>query len=448
MSKTAAMATTDRYLEGNYAPVREEVTAFDLPVTGTIPDDLDGRLLRIGPNPVLDPGPKDHWFTGSGMAHGLRLRGGNAEWYRNRYINADHVADELGRPHMPGPRSEIGDGNANTNIIGHAGKTYAIVEAGNYPVLLDDELESIEANDFEGTLDGSFTAHPKRHPDTGELHAVNYFFGWDFVRYVIVGVDGRVRRQVDVPLGHSPMIHDCSITESSVLIYDLPVHFDLDVAMEGSGLPYRWQNDAPSRIGVMPLEGGADDVRWCDVDPCWIFHPMNAFDRSDGTIQVDVSRHESVFNRIVNGPNEGPPTLDRWILDPATGVTKEERLDDRNQEFPRIDERRVGKEAQFGYTVGFVDGEGPAFKRDLTADTVEVHNFGSGRSSQEMVFVPRTPDAAEDDGWCMSYVHDTNTDTADVVILNAQDFTGEPQATVHLPQRVPFGFHGNWVPSA
>ncbi|MEM7139933.1 MAG: carotenoid oxygenase family protein [Actinomycetota bacterium] len=440
--------TTVDFFQDNYAPVRDELTATELSVTGTIPTELDGRLLRIGPNPVHDPLPSDHWFTGTGMAHGLRLRDGRAEWYRNRYIECDAVTEALGRPRLPGPRHADGDGNANTNIIGHAGKTFAIVEGFNYPVELSDELDSVEASTFGGTLDGTFTAHPKRHPHTGELHAVNYFFGWeDHVRYVVVGTDGRVRRQVDVPTGHSPMIHDCSITESAVLILDFPVHFDLEMAMTGAGLPYRWQPDAVCRIGVLPFDAPGDAVQWCELDPCFAFHPMNSFDRADGTIQLDIAKHDRMFDTVTNGPGEGPPRLVRWILDAAAGTVTEELLDDRNQEFPRVDERRVGKEARYGYTVGFVGDEGPAFKRDLVAGTAELHHYGPGRSSQEMVFVPRSPDADEDDGWCLSYVHDANTDSADVVILNAQDFSGDPQAIVHLPQRVPYGFHGNWVPS-
>jgi carotenoid cleavage dioxygenase len=442
------MTTIDTYVQGNYAPVREEVTAFDLPVTGAVPAELDGRLLRIGPNPYHDPSPSDHWFLGDGMAHGVRLRDGRAEWYRNRYVLSDTVADAKGLAHMPGPRAEIGAGNANTNIIGHAGSTLAIIEGSSFPVRLTDELETIESTDLDGTLEGTFTAHPKRDPATGELHAVTYSFGWDFARYVVVGVDGRVRRQVDVPLGHSPMIHDCAITESAVLILDLPCHFSLEAAMEGPTLPYRWYPDGPSRVGVLPLDGTADDVRWCEVEPCYVFHPLNAFDLGDGRIQLDVARHDSVFDSVVNGPAESTPTLDRWILDPATGTTTEERLDDRNQEFPRVDERAVGRRARYGYTVGFTGGEGPAYRIDLETGAVDVHRFGPGRVTMEMVFVPRTADAAEDDGWCLSYLYDADTDSGEVVILDAGDFTGDPVARIHLPQRVPYGFHGNWVPTS
>ena len=62
--------------------------------------------------------------------------------------------------------------------------------------------------------------------------------------------------------------------------------------------------------------------------------------------------------------------------------------------------------------------------------------------------MPRGPDAAEDDGWVMSYVYDAAADRSDVVILHAQDFAAPPVATVRLPSRVPYGFHGNWVPDA
>ncbi|MBT5140445.1 MAG: carotenoid oxygenase [Acidimicrobiaceae bacterium] len=441
------MATTDTYVQGNYAPVREEITTEDLRVTGAIPAELDGRLLRIGPNPVEDAAADDHWFTGTGMAHGVRLRDGKADWYRNRYVVSDRVSEALGRPITPGPRFHDSEGTANTNIIEHAGMTLAIVEAGGPPVLLTDELETMERIDFGGTLDGSFSAHPKRDPLTGELHVATYHWTWDFVRYLVVDTTGSVRHHVDVPVGHSPMVHDIAITESSILLLDFPCHFDLDIAMTGAQLPYVWKDDQPARVGVLPRDGSAEDVRWCEVDPCYVFHPMNAFDLGDGRIQLDVARHNSVFDKVRNGPSEGDPTLDRWILDPATGRTEETRLDDRSHEFPRHDERLEGRESRWGYTVGFTGAEGPAYKHDLINGGIEVHPFGTGRVSQEMVFVPRAADSAEDDGWCMSYVHDANTSTADVVILNAQDFTGDPVATIHLPQRVPFGFHGNWVPT-
>jgi len=94
---TVTDVRTSQYLTGNFAPVREEVDVDDLPVDGQIPTELEGRLLRIGPNPVTDPDPATyHWFTGSGMVHGLWLRGGRAVTYRNRYVRSDSVVEALG----------------------------------------------------------------------------------------------------------------------------------------------------------------------------------------------------------------------------------------------------------------------------------------------------------------------------------------------------------------
>jgi carotenoid cleavage dioxygenase-like enzyme len=420
------------YLKGNFGPVTEEVTAFDLPVTGTIPTELEGRLLRNGPNPIDEVDPATyHWFTGTGMVHGLRLRGGKAEWYRNRTVRA---ADAK---------------SVNTNVIGHAGTTIATVEAGSPPVELSYELETVDpAYDFGGTLDGAFTAHVKKDPVTGELHAVTYYWEWDHIRYLVVTPEGRIRKVVKVPVPDHIAVHDCAITETRVVLFDLPLVFDLELAMTGARYPYSWKDDHVPRIGLLAHGGEADDVRWYDVDPCFIYHPLNAYDLPDGGVVLDAARHPSTFASDRLGPNDGLPTLDRFTIDVSSGKVREERIDDRGQEFPRHDERIVGRPHRYGYAASFGAGvqHGPALKHDLVAGTTEVHDYGPGRATLEPVFVPRSPDSAEDDGWIMSYVYDAATDRSDVVILAAQDFAGDPVATIHLPQRVPFGFHGNWVP--
>jgi carotenoid cleavage dioxygenase len=440
--------TENAYLSGNFAPVREELTAFDLPITGAIPRELRGRLLRIGPNPVEPPDPAlYHWFGGNGMVHGLRLRDGRALWYRNRFVRDDQVTAAKGWPRTPGPRHGMGVGVANTNVIGHAGRTWAIVEAGGLPVELTDELDSVAMSDFEGTLRGGFTAHPKRDPDTGELHAMVYYWEWDHAQYVVVGTDGRVRSAVEVPLPGKPMMHDCAITERYVVIFDLPCTFDLEVAMSGV-FPYVWNPDYGARVGLLPRDGSGAGPRWLEVPLCYVFHPLNAYERADGQVVLDVCRHPRMFDRDRRGPNEGAPTLDRWILDPASGKVHEERLADRGHEFPRHDERRIGKPIRYGYTAALGAGLafGPLYKHDLARGVTEVHDEGPGRLFLEPVFLPRTPDSDEDDGFVMAYVYDAGSDRSDVVILHAQDFAGDPIATIHLPQRVPFGFHGNWVP--
>jgi carotenoid cleavage dioxygenase len=444
--------TTNPFLSGNFAPVEGETTAFDLPVTGSIPRELVGRLLRIGPNPVEPDPERHHWFLGNGMVHGVRLRDGRAEWYRSRYVRDDKVVRVMGWPEVPGPRPEnqLGDGVANTNVIEHGGKTLAIVEGGNHPVEIGYELETIARSDLDGTLQGGFTAHPKRDPATGELHAAVYSPFWEHVRYAVVGSDGRVRRTVDVPVPGKPMVHDCAITERYFVILDLPCVFDAVALEQGGALPYRWHPEYGARVGLLPRDGDASDVVWCEVEPCYVFHPMNAYDADDGRVVLDVVRHPRMFASEFHGPNEGAPTLERWIVDPKGGPVKEERLDETGQEFPRLDERLVGRPYRYGYAVGF-DSDlriGALMKHDLRDRKVELHGEGDARTFMEPVFVPRTPGCDEDDGFVMAYLYDATSNRSEVVILHAQDFAGDPVATIHLPVRVPYGFHGNWLPDA
>ncbi|KUI14677.1 carotenoid oxygenase [Mycobacterium lehmannii] len=476
---------TNRYLEGAFAPIHDEHTLTDLEVTGTIPEHLDGRYLRNGPNPIGELDPElYHWFIGDGMVHGIRIRDGRAEWYRNRWVRGPQTARALGErpPNGHFPISGIG---ANTNVIGHAGKTIALIESGVTNVELTDELDTVGACDFDGTLTGGYTAHPKRDPDTGELHAVSYsMYRGNTVQYSVIDTGGRARRTVDVEVAGSPMMHDFSLTENYVVFYDLPVTFDAGMAVEMTvprGLrfvsrlvlsaligrvripdpisarqprgettdrrfPYSWNPRYPARVGVMPREGGNADVRWFDVEPCYVFHPMNAYDDGD-TIVLDVVRHPKMFDTNQLGPDEGPPTLDRWTVDLADGKVRESRIDDRGQEFPRVDERRVGRRHRYGYAPSIRGGEAAdvLLKHDFIGGATQSRSFGDGKVLGEFVFEPSSRDAAEDDGVLMGYVYDRRTDRSELALLDAQ--TLEDVATIRLPHRVPAGFHGNWVPS-
>lgn len=475
------MSTANPYLEGNFAPVAEETTLTELAVTGHLPEHLDGRYLRIGPNPIgtVDPASY-HWFLGDGMVHGVRLRDGRAEWYRNRWVRSAGVARALGEDRKKGPTGGGFDFAANTNVIGHAGRTLAIVEAGATPYELTDELDTVGPSDFDGTLDAAYTAHPKRDPDTGELHAVAYSPLWGTnLRYTVTGTNGRVRRTVPIDVGGQPMVHDFSLTEDHVIIYDLPVTLDLSsmgrvgalldrvvggraapgfvgsLLRRGSatgrggvsnvGLPYRWNPDRQARVGVLRREADPSSIRWFDVEPCYVFHPLNAYDDGD-TIVLDVIRHERMFATDVQGPNEGPPSLDRWTVDLVAGKVIEERIDDRPQEFPRVDERLIGRRHRFGYSVGFgIEGESSALLRhDLADRRTEVRDFGAGMGVSEFVHVPSSADAPEDEGIVMGFVHDLSAGTTDLRLLDC--VTLDDVARVELPVRIPFGFHGNWVP--
>jgi carotenoid cleavage dioxygenase-like enzyme len=436
------------YLAGNYAPVAEEITATDLEVLGELPKELNGRYLRNGPNPL---GKVDlahhHWFTGEGMVHGVRLSEGKALWYRNRYVRSEDIVRALGED----PAGRQFAGSANTHVIGHAGRTFAIVEAGSPPVELTYELDTVGANNFFGTLtDMAFSAHPKVDPDTGDLHAMAY--SWpgflDHVQYVHVGRDGRVKRTVDVPVPGMVMMHDMSLTGRFVVIYDLPVTISGELIQQGMRFPFAWNPDYAPRVGLLPRGGDADDVMWAEVSPCYVFHPMNAYDDEDGNVVLDVCRYEKMFAHDHNGPfGDSLATLDRWTVNPTTGKVAEERIDADTQEFPRCHPGLNSKPYRFGYSVAVQGQDFPAIhKHDLKTGARSRFELGAGRHSGEPYFVPREDATAEDDGYLMSYVYDAGRDTSELLVLDANDLSRPPVARVMLPARVPYGFHGSWVP--
>lgn len=502
MTTTETVTSGNPYLEGFLAPVGAEVTATDLEVTGHIPEHLDGRYLRNGPNPAAELDPATyHWFTGDGMVHGIALRDGHACWYRNRWVRSPAVCATLGEP-APGrvdPRAGMLGLGANTNVLSHAGRTLALVEGGVANYELTDELDTVGTCDFDGTLAGGYTAHPHRDPRTGELHAVSYSFARGrSVQYSVIDTNGRARRTVDISVSGSPMMHDFSLTDKYVVIYDLPVTFDpvqvmpTDVprwmrlptrlvvesligrvripspiaAMLGRdkrravGLPYAWNPDYPARIGVMPREGGNKDVRWFDIEPCYVYHPLNAYTemRNGAEILVlDVVSYSRMFDRDRRGPGDTLPVLDRWTINLTTGAVSTERRDDRSQEFPRINENLTGARHRFGYTVGIGGGFQAAggskassalYKHDYATGSSEVAPLDPDLLIGEMSFVPnpsRGDAGAEDGGVLMGYGYHRGRDEGQLLLLDAQ--TLESMATVHLPQRVPMGFHGNWSPT-
>ncbi|HEV7887566.1 MAG TPA: carotenoid oxygenase family protein [Acidimicrobiales bacterium] len=445
----------NRYLAGNFAPVKEEVDAADLPVAGSLPKELNGRLLRIGPNPVLDPDPATyHWFSGDGMLHAIHLREGQAKSYRNRWVRTDGAADALGEtPPEGAPETwPMGSAVSNTHVVPHAGRIFALVENA-LPMEVDRDLNSLGRHDFDGRLRSAMTAHPKIDPATGEMLFFGYnIFGPPYLRFHVADASGALVRTEDIEIPGPAMIHDFAITENHVVFFDLPVVFDMDLVAQGL-FPFSWQPDSyGARVGVMPRNGTGADVRWVDVEPCYVFHPLNAYDDGD-RIVVDVVRHPTMFATDRHGPSGQNPTLDRWTVDLAAGKVLEERLSDHAQEFPRVDDRRAGRRHRYGYGTYFGTDEnglglGGLLKHDLVAGTSQVHDFGPGTSSSEGVFVAASDTAGEDEGWVLSVVYDQADNSSRLAVLDATDFAAPPVATVQLPQRVPFGFHGSWVPDA
>ena len=243
------------YLQGNYAPVKNLISETGLKVTGQIPKDLSGLFVRNGPNPMGAVNEKKHhWFLGEGMLHGIRLDSGNALWYKNKLVDGN-------------------DSNANTSVISHGGKIYAIVEAGGYPVEIDQDLNSLNTKPFYGNSNEGFTAHPKIDPDTNEMHAMCYDYAnnFDTVNYVVIDQNGSHKKTQSIPFESRSMMHECAITKNYMLVFDLSVVFDLYKLGRGY-FPFSWDDNHQSRIGLLSRNGDSNEVKWFEIDRTYFFH--------------------------------------------------------------------------------------------------------------------------------------------------------------------------------
>lgn len=433
------------HLTGNFAPVFDERTEFDLEVTGSIPPELCGRFLRNGSNP--QSGFSLHWFVGNGMVHGVELQGGKATWYRNRYVQTPLLQDPDGLRTSEDGVVDRERSCANTHVISHGGKILAL-EEGSFPFELTKELETVGSHDFDGKLDTAMTAHPRICPETGELLFFGY--GWEkpHLVYYRVAADGTCvqREEIDVP--GPTMMHDWNVTRNHVIFMDLPMVLDVEAAGQG-GMPICWSDDYGARLGVMPRNGTNADVVWYEIDPCYVFHPMNSYEDGD-RIVLDVARYQ----KLAFGPADGegtPAALHRWTIDPAAGSVRDEPLDDRAIEFPRVNDRVVGKKHRYGYAAGMGEGFGglgaSLYKYDVETGKRETHDL-QGCQSGEPVLAALPGASGEDEGWVMTFAYDPQRDKSDLILIDATSFEKEPVARIHLPVRVPFGFHGSWIPDA
>jgi carotenoid cleavage dioxygenase len=432
-------AKTSWWLKGNFAPVEHEVEAFDLAVKGALPPELSGVFMRTGPNPAREPSA--HWFLGDGMIHGVRLEKGKARWYRNRYVDTV-LRQRAVSMRDPSVFMDKTASTANTNIVRHGGRILALEEA-HFPYEISGELATKGAVDFSGRLKSALTAHPKICPETGEMLAFGYGFMTPYLVYHRFDRAGELVQSEEIPLPAPVMMHDFCATQTKVVFMDLPIVFDMASAMAG-GMPYKWSDAHQARLGVMPRNGSAKDLRWFNIPSCYVFHPLNAFDDGDAVV-LDVARYEKMW---VKG-FDAPAHLHRFRIDLSTGVAKGEDLDDMPIEFPRIVESKAGLANRYGYAITTHGDDEAGFnlgneivKYDLTTGARAVAQLGRGLFPSEAV--PASAGKGEDDAYLLAIVYDAARGASDFIVLDAKDVAKGPIASVSLPQRVPFGFHGAW----
>jgi len=455
----------------NLAPISFECDAPFLKIEGELPRELNGTLYRNGPNPQFDS-PGAHWFVGDGMLHAFTLENGRAS-YRNRWIRtpkwqAEHDAGRalfggFGRK-LPGAPATVTDdgGVANTNIIFHAGRLLALEEAHRPTEIEPGTLNRLGYCDYGGAIKGPFTAHPKIDPVTGEM----IFFGYNAsgpltrgLSFGTVSADGTVTRSERFKAPYASMVHDFIVTANHMLFPILPLTGSLWRAIRGKP-PYAWEPSKGAYVGILKRNGKAGEPVWFRAENCFVFHVMNAWE--DGSrIVADVMQFEEapLFPHADGGPadpNKSRARLCRWTFDLAANTDRfsQTYLDELIGEFPRIDDRRAGLRSSHGWYacanpaqttvpalsgIAHVDGYGA--QRGL-------YLLPEGDTISEPVFVARSKDAIEGDGWILAVVWRARDNRSDLAVFNATDIAAGPAALVQLGHRVPDGFHGNWVGTA
>jgi len=454
LTATDGSRVRSRYLSGDYAPVDREVTATDLVVRGRLPAALTGHFVRNGPNPVVAPTGPYSWFGGDGMLHIVELDRGRARSYRNRWVRTPRVAHALGEPGPAGPLSYTGIDLSNTSTA-RLGPTLLSLTEGAPPYVVTTDGATVGRTDLGGALTHGLSAHAKHDPVTDEVHQVGYAVtGSPYAVWQVIDASGRVTRTVPLDLPAPVMIHTATLTPLHVLVYDLPVVFDLRLVAQGWSVPFRWDPTHQARLGVLDRTTG--NVTWIDLPPLYVFHDAGAHDTATGLV-VDLVTYPRMFATDLGGPINEPNRLERWTVDTTAGTVDRAVLDDRPQEFPRVAPGTFGRANRFTYAVGAHRGDlaaafGPGnavVRHDHWTGVTTRWSPGPCRSSAEAVFVADPErQGVEDGGWLLAFVHDPASDGSELVVLDAEDLASGPVASVALPQRVPVGFHGNWFPTA
>ncbi|CAD7696356.1 unnamed protein product [Ostreobium quekettii] len=506
------------YLEGNFLPVREaeDPSIGDnlKVIEGSIPAGLRGAFLRNGPNPTRRPFKgKHHWFDGDGMLHCVMFSGAEnrpTASYRGRMIRTlgrqmeealgveedifsgfctmeylGLAVNALAMKVLP-PRAfgvAGGEGNwgdmawwastknrANTSVVHHHGKCLALWEVGApYEVRLPD-VETVGPYRFRGAVDGNFSAHPKVDPVTGEMMVVSYqLMGRSQCVYRVFDRNGSLIHEIRLKeLMNHVMMHDCAITKHYTLVLDMPLVYT-PTELRAGGNVFKFNPDVGARIGALPRFGKEEDIRWMNVDPCFIFHTINAFERGSEVVLHCVRNPEQSVAAKELIDLEG--RLHEYVLDLETGESRERCLSDFGHEIGLLtmNEALLGQHCRFFYTTAVCDRPGGRghqngiFNKILKFDTDDwssppvEHVLPEGWFTSQFAFAPRDctqgskrpsdldagVDASED-GWLVGFASDYKTGATEVVVLDAESMGVVTR--LEMPLRVPYGFHAAFVP--
>ncbi|KAI3822454.1 hypothetical protein L1987_10044 [Smallanthus sonchifolius] len=458
--------------QSNFGPVEEiGESVYVIDVQGTIPSGFpEGVYIRN---------------EGEGMLHALCFKKeSNGKWsvsYNNKHVEMDTLKMEKQRntpsflPAIEGDSAAIlsayllnflrfGMVNkllSNTSVFEHSGKFYAAAEIHLPQEINIRTLNTLGNWDVNGSWNRPFTAHPKDPFNDGS----------------------KLVHKADLKFKRCSICHDIGVTVRYNVILDLPLTIDIKRLANGGPL-IKYDKEGHARIGVMPRYGNANSLRWFQVEPCCVFHIINTYEDDDEVILWAFRAR----NSIIPGPDLGLNKFEwfssrfkhecdtnfdsdesfisqayEWRLNMKTGEVKERFLTGKSHsmDFPMINESFTGLKNKYGYAQT-VDLDASTFSgmpkfgglvKLYLGDTkqqdyvkMEHHKLPKNTFCTGATFVAKPGGTEEDDGWVITFVHDEQLNISRVIIVDAKNFTSEPVAIITLPSRVPYGFHGAFMP--
>ncbi|MCO5585748.1 hypothetical protein L7F22_039684 [Adiantum nelumboides] len=477
-------------LEGNFFPVPENPVQHELEVEGSIPASLEGMYVRNGANPMFEPVAGHHLFDGDGMLHAVRFKQGIVS-YANRFTCTHRLQEEMkqGRAFFPKAIGELhghsgvarlllfyarslcglvdgskGMGVANAGVVFFNGHLLAMSEDDlPYAVSITSagDLTTLGRYDFNGQLNSPMIAHPKVDAKTGELFALSYdVIKKPYLKYFKFTADGTKGPEVTISVNEPTMMHDFAITENSVVIPDQQVVFRLQEMLTG-GSPVVLDKEKVPRFGILPRDD-ADESRivWVDVPDCFCFHIWNAWEEGDEVVVIAscMTPADSIFNESSCALES---ILSEIRLNKVTKTsTRRPLVSGMNLEAGQVNGNFLGRKSRYAYLaiadpwpkvsgIAKVDLSGSNEGGKVDGDMVTKFMYPPNCYGGEPMFVPRSSDAsaAEDDGYVLTFMHNEETNKSELLILDASSPSLELLARVKLPARVPYGFHGTFIPA-
>jgi carotenoid cleavage dioxygenase-like enzyme len=468
-------------LSGAFAPVDRECVITDaLEIEGEVPADLNGLYVRTGPNRRFAAPGRYHWFDGDGMLHAVRFERGRVE-YRNRWVMTDGLQEELaaGRalwqgikdpPRKDRPNSPMKN-TSNTDVKYFGGSLISMWYLGGDVYRCDPtSLATLGKLSTDPRLAGvPISAHSRVDERTGELMFFAYGKTAPHMHYGVLDRYGALKNFIPVALPGPRLPHDMAITPHYSVLHDLPLFQDADALAAGRH-KLKFHGNTPARFAVVPRHGSADQIRWFEASPTYLYHMSNAWEEDDGQGGIEIVMTGTPF-RIPRDAQGGlmyddVPRLTaqlvhdfyfhEWRFNLRTGRTRERVIDDvLNSEFPVINSWMQGFQTRYSWHTLMgpaLRAEEPRFcglvKYDLLSGSCQTYHEGPNKWWSEAPFAARDESSAEDDGYLVGFVWDGDAQNSKVVVMDAANIAVGPVCRITLPVRVPNGFHATWVSDA